>query len=228
MTIDLEQLHATANGNGHAANGHHAQQAQPLHDGYATRAIHVGSEPDPTTGAVVPGLSVATTFLQDGVDKHRGYDYSRSSNPTRNTLESLLTSLETCPVSRTSESHHDDRSGGETLVFASGSAGTAALASWVSLTSDEGGAGGKDGVSGGGGHVLAVNDVVSSALCPERASIQTDSQYGGTARFLSRAARSTGLEVTYLDFEKAGEEGIRAAIRPDTRVSSGHQTRWHR
>ena len=158
MTIDLEKH--TANGN---ANG--LSHAAPQHDGYATRAIHVGSEPDPTTGAVVPGLSVATTFLQDGVDKHRGHDYSRSSNPTRNTLESLLTALETSPVSRTSESHHDDRSGGESLVFSSGSAGTAALASWVSLAAVEGGAGGADGVNGGGGHVLAVNDVVSCASC---------------------------------------------------------------
>jgi cystathionine gamma-lyase len=124
------------------ANGH-----SPL-DGYSTRAIHVGSEPDPTTGAVVPSLSVATTFLQDGVDRHRGHDYSRSSNPTRSLLEGLLTSLET-----------GDSRGSDSLVFASGSAATAAIASWVSLSADEGGAGGKDG-TGGGGHVLAVNDVV--------------------------------------------------------------------
>ncbi|NXD32486.1 CGL lyase, partial [Spelaeornis formosus] len=170
-----------------------------LHDGYTTRSIHVGSEPDPISGAVVPGLSVATTFVQDGVDRVRGgHDYSRSSNPTRSILEELITSLETTPAQR---DHHHDQSGGESLVFASGSAATAALASWVSLATVEGGAGGSDGSNGGGGHILAINDV-----------------YGGTARYLSRAARSTGLEVTYFDFEKAGEQEIRAAIRPDTRL----------
>lgn len=122
-------------------NGH-------THDAYSTRAIHVGSEPDPTTGAVVPNLSVATTFQQDGVNQHRGHEYSRSSNPTRSLLERQLTSLETGGP-------------GESLVFASGSAATAALASWVSLAGKEGGAGGADGFSGGGGHILAVNDVVS-------------------------------------------------------------------
>lgn len=131
-------------------NGSHRIPAHP--DAYATRAIHVGSEPDPTTGAVVPSLSVATTFLQDGVNRHRGHEYSRSSNPTRSILESLLTSLETIDSS------------GESLIFSSGSAATAALASWVSLALKEGGAGGTDGLNGGGGHVLAVNDVVGDTL----------------------------------------------------------------
>jgi cystathionine gamma-lyase len=132
-----------------------------LHDGYTTRSIHVGSEPDPISGAVVPGLSVATTFVQDGVDRVRGgHDYSRSSNPTRSILEELITSLETTPAQR---DHHHDQSGGESLVFASGSAATAALASWVSLATVEGGAGGSDGSNGGGGHILAINDVVSES-----------------------------------------------------------------
>ncbi len=46
------------------------------HDHFATRSIHVGSEPDPFTGAVVPSLSVATTFKQDGVGKDRVSDLS--------------------------------------------------------------------------------------------------------------------------------------------------------
>ncbi len=124
-------------------------------DGYTTRSIHVGSDPDSITGAVVPGLSVATTFVQDGVDRVRGgHDYSRSSNPTRSLLEAQITALETAPSRNVT---HEP----ESLVFASGSAATAALASWVSLTTKEGGAGGRDGVSGGGGHILAINDVVS-------------------------------------------------------------------
>ncbi|WVQ65331.1 uncharacterized protein L199_003507 [Kwoniella botswanensis] len=171
------------------------------HDHFSTRAIHIGSEPDPSTGAVVPSLSVATTFKQDGVNKLLGgYDYSRSGNPTRSALESLLTSLETCPSQTISNDARHDASGGESLVFASGSAATAAIAQWVTLSEKEGGAGGKDG-NGHGGHILAVNDV-----------------YGGTARYLARASGPTGLEVTFLNMEKAGEKGIREAIRPDTKL----------
>ena len=42
-------------------------------DAFETRAIHAGQEPDPATGAVVPAISLATTFAQDAVGKHRGY-----------------------------------------------------------------------------------------------------------------------------------------------------------
>ena len=51
--------------------------------GFSTRAIHAGQEPDPTTGAVVVPISLSTTFAQDGVGNHKGYEYSRSGNPTR-------------------------------------------------------------------------------------------------------------------------------------------------
>lgn len=63
-------------------------------DGFETRAIHAGQEPDPRTGAVVPPISLATTFAQDAVGRHRGYEYSRSGNPTRTSLEACLASLE--------------------------------------------------------------------------------------------------------------------------------------
>jgi cystathionine gamma-synthase len=62
--------------------------------GFSTRAIHAGQEPDPTTGAVVTPISLSTTFAQDGVGVHRGYEYSRSGNPTRSALEAQLASLE--------------------------------------------------------------------------------------------------------------------------------------
>jgi cystathionine gamma-synthase len=62
--------------------------------GFETRAIHAGQPPDPTTGAVVPPLSFATTFAQDSVGEHRGYEYARSANPTRSALERCLASLE--------------------------------------------------------------------------------------------------------------------------------------
>ena len=63
-------------------------------DGFETRAIHAGQEPDATTGAVVPPISLATTFAQDAVGVHRGYEYARSGNPTRTALESCLAALE--------------------------------------------------------------------------------------------------------------------------------------
>ena len=61
----------------------------------ATRAIHAGQEPDPTTGAVVTPIYMTSTFKQDGVGGLRGgYDYSRSVNPTRNSFDEQLAAVE--------------------------------------------------------------------------------------------------------------------------------------
>ncbi|HLQ14407.1 MAG TPA: cystathionine gamma-synthase [Candidatus Eisenbacteria bacterium] len=62
--------------------------------GFATRALHIGQGPDPATGAVVQPIHLATTFAQQGVGKHRGFEYSRSGNPTRAALEECLAGLE--------------------------------------------------------------------------------------------------------------------------------------
>ena len=63
--------------------------------GFSTRAIHVGSEPDPTTGAVVPPIYATSTYKQDGIGGLRGgYEYSRSANPTRTALEECFAALE--------------------------------------------------------------------------------------------------------------------------------------
>ncbi|MQA35042.1 cystathionine gamma-synthase [Modestobacter roseus] len=63
--------------------------------GFDTRAIHAGQDPDPATGAVIPPLHLTTTYKQDGVGGLRGgYEYSRSGNPTRDTLQTALASLE--------------------------------------------------------------------------------------------------------------------------------------
>lgn len=66
--------------------------------GFATRAIHVGQEPDPLTGAVIPPIYHATTYVQDGIGANKGYDYSRSGNPTRIALERCLADLEGAEV----------------------------------------------------------------------------------------------------------------------------------
>jgi cystathionine gamma-synthase len=64
-------------------------------DGFATLAIHAGQDPDPSTGAVVPPIYQVSTFKQDGVGGlRRGYEYSRSANPTRIALEECLAALE--------------------------------------------------------------------------------------------------------------------------------------
>ena len=63
-------------------------------DGFETRAIHAGQPPDPATGAVVTPISLATTFSQSAVNVHQGYEYARSSNPTRAALETCLADLE--------------------------------------------------------------------------------------------------------------------------------------
>lgn len=76
---------------------------------FRTRAIHVGQERDPQTGAVVPPLHLASTFVQPGPGEWGEFDYSRSGNPTRKALENTLASLE---------------SGTHALAFASGMAAT--------------------------------------------------------------------------------------------------------
>jgi cystathionine gamma-synthase len=77
--------------------------------GFATRAIHTGQEPDPHTGAVIVPIYQTSTFAQSEVGIHRGYEYSRSDNPTRTALQACLASLE---------------NGRHALAFASGLAAT--------------------------------------------------------------------------------------------------------
>src|SRR5881392_3717061 len=61
---------------------------------FETRAIHTGQEPDPATGAIVTPIYQTSTFVQDAVGEHKGYDYSRVANPTRTALQIALASLE--------------------------------------------------------------------------------------------------------------------------------------
>jgi cystathionine gamma-lyase len=83
-----------------------------LEYGFATRAIHAGQDADPATGATVVPIYATSTFTQAAVGQHKGYEYSRSGNPTRTALETCLAALE----------------GGERgLAFASGLAATTAV-----------------------------------------------------------------------------------------------------
>lgn len=61
---------------------------------FGTKAIHAGINPDPTTGAIMTPIYQTSTYVQDGVGNHKGYQYSRTQNPTRETLENNLAALE--------------------------------------------------------------------------------------------------------------------------------------
>jgi cystathionine beta-lyase/cystathionine gamma-synthase len=61
---------------------------------FETRAIHEGQEPDPATGSITTPIYQTSTYVQEEVGKHKGYDYSRAANPTRTALQKCLASLE--------------------------------------------------------------------------------------------------------------------------------------
>lgn len=86
--------------------------------GFATRAIHTGQEPDSRTGAVNVPVYLTSTYQLQGIEKHRGWEYSRVSNPTRDALEESLASLE---------------GGASAHVFASGMAAIAALVTMLKV-----------------------------------------------------------------------------------------------
>ena len=62
--------------------------------GFSTLSVHAGVEPDPSTGAIMTPVYMSSTYVQEGIGKHKGYEYSRSSNPTRDALESAFAALE--------------------------------------------------------------------------------------------------------------------------------------
>ncbi|HEY9286938.1 MAG TPA: cystathionine gamma-synthase [Candidatus Dormibacteraeota bacterium] len=80
--------------------------------GFSTRAIHAGQEPDPSTGAVTVPIYQTSTFAQEAIGKHRGYEYARTGNPTRAALETCIAALE---------------GGAHGLAFASGMAAESAV-----------------------------------------------------------------------------------------------------
>ncbi|KAI9314294.1 Cys/Met metabolism PLP-dependent enzyme-domain-containing protein [Dichotomocladium elegans] len=79
---------------------------------FGSRAIHVGLEADANTGAVIPPISLSTTFRQSAAGVHKGYDYSRSGNPSRANFEKVIASLENARYG---------------VAFSSGSAVTASI-----------------------------------------------------------------------------------------------------
>jgi cystathionine gamma-lyase len=84
---------------------------------FATKAIHAGQEPDPSTGAIMTPIFQTSTFAQTGLGEHKGFEYARTSNPTRTALEACLAALE---------------EGKYGLAFASGMAAESAILSLLS------------------------------------------------------------------------------------------------
>lgn len=87
----------------------------------ATQVIHAGQRPEPTTGAVLPPIFTAATYVQKSPGEHQGFEYTRSHNPTRYALERMVAGLEGSPVTE-----EQDPSCGS-FAFASGLAATATL-----------------------------------------------------------------------------------------------------
>jgi cystathionine gamma-lyase len=84
---------------------------------FATKAIHAGQEPDPSTGAIIAPIFQTSTYVQAGLGEHKGFEYSRTQNPTRSALEECMAAIE------------DGRYG---LAFASGMAAESAILSLLS------------------------------------------------------------------------------------------------
>ena len=61
---------------------------------FGTKAIHAGVHPDPATGAIMTPIYQTSTYVQEGVGNHKGYEYSRTLNPTRHALEKSIAALE--------------------------------------------------------------------------------------------------------------------------------------
>lgn len=106
---------------------------EQLEQHFETLAIHAGQAPDPTTGAVIPPIYQTSTYAQEAVGQHKGYEYSRTGNPTRAALETCLAALEGQGAARPSYG----------LAFSSGMAATDTLLRLIAP----------------GEHVLAGNDV---------------------------------------------------------------------
>ena len=79
---------------------------------FETNAVHIGNEPDSSTGSISPPIHLTSTYVQDGIGKNKGFDYSRGNNPTRQRLEQNIASLE---------------GGYDAVAFSSGMAATTAL-----------------------------------------------------------------------------------------------------
>ena len=193
----LSDGHDASNGqNGHThPNGDDTMDSKAKRLHFSTRLIHDGSHASEETGAVIPAISLSTTFKQTAVGKHKvshlaidrtypllsrpiclhqGYEYTRSLNPNRLAFETLIASLElpdhAAAVKKqtfSSEERTQAENLPSALAFASGSACTQAIVSALVPA---------------GGHIISVSDV-----------------YGGTYRYFTKVASTSDIRTTFLD-----------------------------
>lgn len=83
---------------------------------FATKCLHAGQEPDPSTGAIITPIFQTSTYVQEALGRHKGYEYARTQNPTRQALERNIAAIE---------------SGVEGFAFASGMAAIGAVATFL-------------------------------------------------------------------------------------------------
>jgi cystathionine beta-lyase/cystathionine gamma-synthase len=69
-------------------------RSNDLDRGFSTRAVHAGQQEDPLAGAVMTPIYQTSTYVQEGLGRHKGYEYARTQNPTREALERNVASLE--------------------------------------------------------------------------------------------------------------------------------------
>ncbi|KAL8283820.1 hypothetical protein RQP46_005252 [Phenoliferia psychrophenolica] len=169
-----------------ATSTHHSSFA------FATRALHVGSEPSlSASSGVIPALDLSTTYQQQHVGVHKGWEYTRSANPTRVALERLLSSLEGADVLLAANLAAEGlttswESGPAALAFSSGSAATATVVG---------------SLSGPGGHIVSVADV-----------------YGGTSRYMVQVAGTLqGAQTTFVDMSYGAGVEVKGESEADAR-----------
>ncbi|GJN93176.1 hypothetical protein Rhopal_006223-T1 [Rhodotorula paludigena] len=190
-----------------------APTAAPVH-AFATRAIHVGSEPElSSSSGVSTPLDFSTTYRQTRVGSHKGFEYSRSANPTRLAYERLVASLEGADAALAAALAAQGLDGDAAAAFEAGPAGVA-FSSGSAATATV-----IQALAGHQGHIVSVGDV-----------------YGGTSRYQLKVAgplqdvQTTFVDMSYSTQGDAGDveseeeqdraivERVEQAIRPETKL----------
>jgi len=165
---------------------------------FATKAIHIGQEPDPATGATIVPIYQTSTYTQRAPGEHLGFDYSRTINPTRLALERCLASLENASYG---------------LCFASGMAATTAALVCTNVTEVLGGPHGNVSVA-----ATAVTGPTTSWRMPTLTACSQTSGPSGRA-MLARPSRSPSRSASSLPSRarEASTTGASGAIAPIAR-----------
>jgi cystathionine beta-lyase/cystathionine gamma-synthase len=166
----------------------------PETEHFETLAVHAGQTPDPATGAVIPPIYQTSTYAMETVEKHKGYVYSRTANPTRSALETCLAALEGAGAASSAYGLASPAYG-----LASPAYGLASPAYGLAFSSG-----------------MAAIDTLLRLVKPGEHVLAGDDVYGGTYRLFERVLREYGLEFTYANM--SDPDSLAAALRPNTRL----------